>query len=371
MISPFDPGGHVRMARVDTAVNCLHERNEQYAVPRPRTARYNSLAGQWNEPMNFDRIDLNLLRVFDVVFEERNLVRAARRLHLSQSAISHALARLRSSVDDDLFVRTASGMQPTPRALAIAGPLRNALRQIGSALGGAPFAPATTDREFVIAASDYITMLLMGRLSGELQLDAPCADLVIRPSTRIDLAGQIDLGRIDVAIGAFAEIPARFRSMPLWTQVDRLAMRRGHPLAARAPARQDLLDYPLLAVSLGGAEEGAVDGYISERGLARQSDMFDRQALYDALAPDSPRLRMLVAHALAVPSLLGSSDMLALLPSPLAAVFARDHGLVCASLPYPPRPVEVRAVWHERSDADPAHTWMRARLAQLGRNIVL
>jgi DNA-binding transcriptional LysR family regulator len=319
--------------------------------------------------MNLDRIDLNLLRVFDVVFEERNLLRAAKRLHLSQSAISHALARLRQSVDDDLFVRTPAGMQPTPRALAMAAPLRSALRQIGAALGGEAFVPATTDRNFVIAASDYVTRLLIGNLSDDLQLNAPSARLVIRPSTRIDLAGQIDLGRIDLAIGVFAEIPARFRSMPLWSQTDSLAMRRGHPLCGRVPALRDLLDYPLLAVSLGGDEEGAVNGYIAERGLARQSEMFDRQALYEALAPDTPPLRMLVAHALAVPSLLAASDMLALLPSPVAQVFARDHGLAALALPYPSEAVGVHAIWHERSDADPAHAWIRGRLAELALQV--
>lgn len=335
-----------------------------------RRPRYNFSADQWKRPINLDRIDLNLLRVFDVVFEERNLLQAAKRLHLSQSAISHALGRLRHSLDDDLFVRTAAGMQPTPRALAIVGPVRNALRQIGSALGSEPFEPATTDREFVIAASDYISLLIMSGVSGDLQCHAPFSKLVIRPSTRIDLAGQIDLGRIDVAVGVFAELPARFRSMTLWTQSDALAMRCGHPLAGHAPSIRALLDYPLLAVSLGGAEEGAVDGYISERGLARQSDMFDRRALFDALAPDIPGLRMLVAHALALPSLLADSDMLAVLPSPLGQVFARDYGLFCTPVPYPSRPVEVRAVWHERSDADPAHTWLRERLARLGRNVV-
>jgi DNA-binding transcriptional LysR family regulator len=319
--------------------------------------------------MNLDRLDLNLLRVFDAVFEERNLMRAAKRLHVSQSAISHALGRLRDAVDDDLFVRTASGMQPTPRALAMAGPLRSALRQIGSALGGEPFAPATTDRQFVVAASDYITMLLIGSLSGDLQLRAPHSNIVIRPSTRIDLAGQIDLGRIDVAIGVFAEIPARFRSMRLWSQVDSLAMRPGHPLAGRGVTGADLLAYPLAAVSLGGPEEGAVDGYIAERGLARQSDMFDRQSLCDALAPDTPRLRMLVAHALAVPSLLADSDMLAVLPSPLAQAFSRRYGLVVTALPYQSRAVEVHAIWHERSEADPAHAWIRERLAELGRSL--
>jgi DNA-binding transcriptional LysR family regulator len=321
------------------------------------------------DTMNFNRFDLNLLRVFDVVFEERNLNRAAQRLHLSHSAISHALGRLRGAVDDDLFVRTSSGMQPTPRALALAGPLRNALREIGTAMGSEPFDPAATDRQFVIAASDYITQLLMGSLSADLQVRAPHAGLVIRPSTRLDLAGQIDLGRIDLAVGVFAELPARFRSLSLWTQTDVLAMRDGHPLAGRTVTRADLLAYPLLAVSLGGAEEGAVDGYIAERGLARHSDMFDRQSLCDALAPDVPRLRLLVAHALSVPSLLRGSDMLAILPSPLARAFAHDHDLAAVLLPYSPRPVDVRVVWHERSDADPAHAWLRARLMELAAGV--
>ncbi|MFL6631253.1 MAG: LysR family transcriptional regulator [Massilia sp.] len=319
--------------------------------------------------MNFNRFDLNLLRVFDTVFEERNLNRAAQRLNLSHSAISHALGRLRAVVEDDLFVRTSSGMQPTPRALAMAGPLRNALREIVAAMGGEPFDPAATNRQFVIAASDYVTQLLMGSLSADFQVHAPHAGLVIRPSTRLDLAGQIDLGRIDLAVGVFAELPTRFRSMSLWTQKDGLAMRAGHPLAGRVVSTADLLAYPLVAVSLGGPEEGAVDGYIAERGLARHSEMFDRLSLCNALAPDVPNLRLLVAHALTVPSLLRGSDMLAILPSPLARSFALDHAIVAVPLPYSPRLVEVRAVWHERSEADPAHAWLRARLTELAAGV--
>lgn len=321
--------------------------------------------------MNLDRIDLNLLRVFNVVFEERNLLRAAKRLNLSQSAISHALARLRYAIDDDLFVRSAAGMVPTPRAMAMAGPLRNALHQIGEAIGGEPFDPATTGREFVVAATDYVTVLLLGALAADLDEHAPFANLVVRPSTRIDLAGQIDLGRIDLAIGVYAEIPARFRFMCLWTQVDSLVMRQSHPLCDKVLDNQALLDYPLLTVSLGGTEEGAVDGYIAERGLARQSEMFDRQSLVDALAPDTPRFRMQVAHALAVPTLLRTSDMLALLPSPLGRLFAREHDVHSVAPPYAPRPVDVHAVWHERNDADPAHAWFRERLARLAPGLSL
>jgi DNA-binding transcriptional LysR family regulator len=120
---------------------------------------------------------------------------------------------------------------------------------------------------------------------------------------------------------------------------------------------------------LGGSEEGAVDGYISERGLARQSEMFDRLALQQALAPLSPRPRMLVAHSLAVPALLGSSDMLAVLPSPLSRIFAQQYGLRAAPLPYASRAVEVQAVWHERSDQDPAHAWMRTQLAKVATDV--
>jgi DNA-binding transcriptional LysR family regulator len=309
--------------------------------------------------MNIDRIDLNLLRVFNCVFEERNLQRAARRMSLSQSAVSHALGRLREALGDELFVRTAGGMQPTARAGALAAPLREALLQIGAALGNEPFVPATARRDFVIAASDYVTLLLLERISATLQELAPMVNLVIRPATRIDLAGQLDLGRIDLALGVFAEIPARFGATPLWTQIDRLAMRAGHPLAGRAISPGALADYPLVAVSLGGAEEGAVDGYLSERGLARESDMFDRAAL-----PADVRLRMLLPHALAVPSLLRGSDMLAILPSPLCHYFAGREGLASSELPYPARSRHMQMIWHARNDADPAQAWLRAQLSQ-------
>ena len=113
----------------------------------------------------------------------------------------------------------------------------------------------------------------------------------------------------------------------------------------------------IVAVSLGGAEEGAMDGFLSERGLARESDMFDRSAL-----PASIRLRMLLPHALAVPSLLRSSDMLALLPSPLAALFAQRDGLLSVPTPYAARSRTVQAIWHTRADDDPAQQWLRSQL---------
>jgi len=318
-----------------------------------------------------NRIDLNLLRVFDAIFEDRNLALAGKRLNLSQSAISHALGRLREVIGDDLFVRTARGMEPTVRALAMAAQVRSALQQIRAALGADEFDPRVAQRKFVVAANDYITALVLGRLSQRLSAEAPLADLVVRPSTRLDLAGQIDVGRIDVAIGIFADVPLRFRSMTLWEQTDALLLNRDHPVADRPLTQADLLAYPLVAVSQGGAEEGAVSGFILERGLARQSEMFDRDAINRAFANarEMPRLRVSVAHSLAIPALLRHSKMLALVPSPLARELERHGELSMRATPYDCPNVTVRAVWHERNDSDPALQWLRQQLADVARQV--
>jgi DNA-binding transcriptional LysR family regulator len=324
----------------------------------------------WTTP-NPSRIDLNLLRVFDAVFEDQNLVRAGKRLHLSQSAISHALSRLREALQDELFVRTAKGMEPTARALAMAVPLREALRSIHDTLGVQPFDPSTASQVFVLAANDYVTSVLLTRLSSHMKALAPSMDIVVRPSTRLDLAEQIDVGRIGIAIGVFADVPARFQSAPVWTQEDMLVMRKGHPLRRRKLTLEHLAAFPLVTVSLGGHEEGAVSGYIVERGLARQSEMFDRQALEDALSTvgKRPRYRVTVPHSLAVPDLLLGSDMLSIIPAPLAAAFTSRGDLHAQALPYPAPSATLRAIWHRRHEHDPAHLWLRERIFELAGHV--
>ncbi|MDB5965291.1 MAG: transcriptional regulator, LysR family [Polaromonas sp.] len=314
--------------------------------------------------MDIGRMDLNLLRVFDAVFEEQNLLRAGKRLHLSQSAVSHALARLRETLNDELFVRTARGMEPTARALAMATPLRDSLQCIRDTLGVMPFEPASASRQFVIAANDYVTAVLLSRLSLQLEGIAPAIQLVIRPSTRLDLAEQIDVGRIDLAIGIFAEVPARFQSLPAWKQEEVLVMRKGHPVGRRKLKLADLGSYPLVIVSLGGAEEGAVSGFIVERGLARQSEMFDRHALEDAMkrAGVVPQMRITVPHSMVVPTLLRGSDMLSIVPSSLAHEFARSRDILIKDLPYPTASSTVRVIWHGRNAHDPAHIWLRQQI---------
>jgi DNA-binding transcriptional LysR family regulator len=314
-------------------------------------------------------MDLNLLKVFDAVYEDRNLVLAGRRLHLTQSAVSHALTRLRELIGDDLFLRTGKGMVPTGRASAMAPQLRDALRRIEATLGVEPFSPAQSTRRFVIAANDHVTAVIVAPLSRALQEAAPGVDLVIRPSTRLDLAEQIDLGRIDLALGIFSQVPPRLNTRTLMSQGEAILMRKGHPASRRKLTLQDFARYPLVTVSVGGQEEGAVDGFILERGLARQSEMFDRHALEEALGEVrlSPRLRVTVPHSLAIPALLRETNMLSIVPVSLAAALVSGGDLLKRPPPYRAGRAVTRAVWHRRNDHDVAHGWLRDQVAACAR----
>ena len=319
--------------------------------------------------MSIGRTDMNLLKVFEAVYEERNLLLAGKRLNLTQSAVSHALRRLRELVGDELFMRTGKGMVPTGRATAMAPMLRDSLRRIEDALGVAPFSPEQSERRFVIAANDHVTAVIIAPLARELQQLAPRVDLVIRPSTRLDLAEQIDLGRIDLALGIFSQVPPRLNSRTLLTQGEAILMRKGHPASRRKLTLDDLIKYPLVTLSVGGQEEGAVDGFIMERGLARQSEMFDRNALEEALrgAPTPPRLRMTVPHSLAIPTLLRDTQMLSIVPASLAVALTGGGELIRRQPPYAAGSSVMRAVWHGRDEHEPGHQWLRERVAAAAR----
>ncbi len=316
--------------------------------------------------MAIGRIDLNLIKVFDAVFEDRNLLRAGKRLNLSSSAVSHALSRLRHLVGDELFVRTANGMIPTARAHAMAGDLRDSLYKITATLGVDAFNPASSTRHFVVAANDHLTAVIVGQLNRLITIEAPNIHLVVRPSTRLDLAEQIDVGRIDLALGIFQQIPAHFRSFALMSEGDLIVMHKAHPAAERALTLQDFATYPLLTVSVGGQEEGAVDGFILERGLARQSEMFDRNALQDAMNTigAQPRYQITVPHSLAIPALMKGTDLLSILPCSLARVLVTDGDFVMVLPPYPVASSAFRGIWHSRNDHDPAHLWFRQIVAR-------
>ncbi|KRR22701.1 LysR family transcriptional regulator [Bradyrhizobium retamae] len=308
--------------------------------------------------VSFKTLDLNLLKVFDAVMEERSVLRASHKVALSQSAVSHSLARLRDMLEDDLFVRTASGMQPTARALSMAPQVREALRSLEAAVEQPIFDPAASTKQFTLAANDFTTMVLASHLLTILGREAPLIDLAIKPVTRIDLAEQIDLGRIDVAIGVFSTPPSRFRSALLFEYDDVLIVGGKRKLGRLDKAK--FAQLPLVVVSFGGEQEGAIDGFISERGLARRSEMYDRAALERAFIESDcpPRIAVSLPHFLALPALLRDSYLAAIVPRPLARALEQTYEIATYELPYATTSVEVRSIWHERVEHEPSHEWI-------------
>jgi len=183
--------------------------------------------------------------------------------------------------------------------------VREALRTLEAAVELPTFVPATSTKQFTLAANDFTTMVLASPLLQILVREAPAVDLTIKPVTRIDLAEQIDLGRIDVAIGVFSLPPARFRTSLLFEYDDVLIVSGKRKLGRLDKVK--LARLPLVVVSFGGEQEGAIGGFISERGLARRSEMYDRAALERALAESDHPLRIAVSlpHFLALPAARG------------------------------------------------------------------
>jgi len=328
--------------------------------------------------ISFNKLDLNLLRVFRAVMEERSVLRAAQRLCLSQSAVSHALARLRETLDDELFIRTTTGMQPTARARTMAPLIQEAWKSLEAAIGPPKFEPRNSTRRFTIAVSDFVAMVMVPHLLCLLRQEAPLVDLAILPDCRIDLTERIDLGQIDAAIGTFSDVPARFRLNSLFAYDDVLVANSSEELGK--PSLETLSGLSIAVVSLHGEQDGIVDGFVSERGLARRSEMFDRAALKRAFSgvERSPRIAVTLPHFLALPSLIENTDLTAIVPRPLARSLSRKHPLSLHELPYKTKLLDVSVLWHERNAADMPQVWLRemlrhateplrTRLVELGR----
>jgi DNA-binding transcriptional LysR family regulator len=319
-------------------------------------------------PTSLNRLDLNLLRVFDAVMEERSVLRAGQRICLSQSAVSHALARLRDVLGDELFIRTPTGMQPTVRAFAMAPLIREAWMSLEAAITPPEFDPRRSTRRFIIVASDFATLVIMPHLLRLVRSEAPFVDLVVRPDSRADLVEQLDLGQVDAAIGTFSDVPGRLRVSSLFQYDDVLIA--GSMLRLDNLSLEKLSELSIAVVSSQGGYEGTAHGSMSERGLQR-SETFDRAALERAFLgwKRSPRLSIFLPHFLALPSLLDGGDLAAIVPRPLAELLARTASLSLHELPYKSSGVNVGIMWHERNANDKAQKWLHEILRRAAEHL--
>ena len=297
-------------------------------------------------------VDLNLLRVFDTLYELRSVTRAASRLGLTQSAVSHALGRLRRAIDDPLFVRAPGGLQPTARAVEMAPGVREGLVQLRGALSPTLFDPASAVRRFTIAAGSYFCVLLVPELIARVRELAPGVMVRIQPLGP-DLLSELDESSVDLALGAFTRIPSRLTSERLYREELVWIAAAGNPLA-RAPFDRDALARaPGLTIWVGqpfealraAVPEGVLERkVIAETGEAVAADIGeDSAAVYDALT------------AIAV---VGRTDMVALVPRRFAERDDARH-VVMLDAPEESGGIDLMMLWHGKFDEDAGLAWLR------------
>lgn len=297
--------------------------------------------------MNIYNFDLNLLRVLDALLRERNVSRAAERLSLSQPAVSNALNRLRELLDDPLLVRVGRVMQPTPRALGLEAPIRDALQQIEHTLNaGDFFDPATSRQRFVIAVTDYVELICMPALMAHLAQAAPGIQLAIEHLTPSLPADALDDGELDLVLGRFVDVPARFHTRHWASETLRVAVRRGHPLIGERLDLPGFLRLRHLWVH-GGQTRGMVDQWLEDQGL-------ERDVVYT-----TPNY-LQAAHIVA------SSDLAAVLPTQLARHFANLLPLQLLELPFDLGTFRLDIVSIAQRERDAALQWLIEQIVAVG-----
>jgi DNA-binding transcriptional LysR family regulator len=227
------------------------------------------------------RIDLSLLVLFNTVLEEGHVARAAQRLNLTPSAVSHGLRRLRRLLHDPLFLKTPSGVKPTDRARALAGPVAELLTRVAGIVSTAgPFNPKTAQRCFTIGAPDALAAIFLGPLVARLAREAPSIDIRLlqlmpqhhgRPTSQVwqTTLTEIDAQRLDIAVLPIGPPPPRFAERLLFEEDFVIAMRKGHPLA-RKPSLPAYLAARHMLVSAIGDALGVVDAKLAEKGHSRR-----------------------------------------------------------------------------------------------------
>jgi len=319
--------------------------------------------------MQLRNLDLNLLVVFDAIYRERSIAAASVRLRLSQSAISHALGRLRRSLGDTLFIRNGSGMRPTNRAVELSAPIRNALSRIEAALAGGVFSPGRSTRTFVLAASDFACTTLIPLLIERLAALAPGMGISVVPANRADWVRLLEEGRIDLAIAWFAVIPERFGRSSLLQEDYVYVVGQSHPLVGTAATAENVLRFRQLVVNYMGNDDGVVDGFLPERGLARRVHM-ERVAL-EAVQRlgEAARIAVRMPHFWCVPQILARTDMVATLPRRLAMQFRDLFGLALVEPAEGTDPIAVEAVWNRAAESDLGVKWLREQLESVARAV--
>jgi LysR family transcriptional activator of mexEF-oprN operon len=288
-------------------------------------------------------IDLNLLRVFDVLLAERSVTRTANRLSLTQSSISSALNRLRSAINDQLFVRGEGGLVPTSTALALAEPVRQALRDIDKALSAcACFAPEQSEERVRLRADDGTLSRLLPHLLPIIEKEAPLLSLEVSTANGKNSFEHLRTGELDLLIATVdSGVPDSFRMTNLYSEKFYAVCRA---TSAKTMSLREFAEGDHIACNFSNA--AIIDEALASLNLAREKGLLVESALLAAL-------------------MAKSTNRICVLPEAAALVAADELGLAVFPLPIPVPERRIDMIWHERVHHNAVHRWLRGRITSI------
>lgn len=299
--------------------------------------------------MNLTSIDLNLLVAFDALAKARNVTLAADRIGLSQPAMSNALARMRKIFNDPLFVRTTSGMQPTPLAQQLADPIARGCELLEAALrADAGFDPATSSRKsFTFYLSEIGEVVFLPKILQGLHRLAPQIAVRVNRVPEKGAQDAMEAGEVDLAIGIFPRLKAGFYQQRLYSDKFICIVRRDHPKIKATLSIEQYVGTPHIVVaSTGTGHDTAVEQVLKKQRLHRN-------------------VSVTVPHFMALPTIVAQTDSIATIPSRMAAALQGHPNVRSLAAPVKFPPIEIRQYWHERYHHDATNKWLRELVAQL------
>jgi DNA-binding transcriptional LysR family regulator len=296
-----------------------------------------------------EHLDLNLIPYLVAMDEHRSVSRAARLLGVSQPRVSSALGRLREYFNDPLYVRTARGMQPTPRAEALVPAAREALERIQKGMVETQrFDPATTTDMFSIALSDVGEIVFLPRLLRAFAELAPGARLrsVSLPPSEIERG--IEAGDVDLAVGYFPDLGGNnFFQKRLFTHRFICLMRSDHPLRSQKLTLERFMHCGHAVVRAEGRSQEVLENYLERKRIRR-------------------RAVLETSHFMSLPFILAKTDLIATVPHAIGYAYVAEHASIAlAEPPFELPRFDLRQHWHRKFNNDPRVTWLRGLVSSL------
>lgn len=298
---------------------------------------------------NLRRIDLNLLVTLHALLVEKHVSRAARRLHKSQPAVSHALAHLRAIFDDPLLVRRTGKLELTSRASELLPALTEALHQLGALLDQPAFDPAQAKRVFRLAMSDYGSRVILPGLVQRLRADAPGVELQVAQGSRASMLAGVHDGEIDMAFGVFpSPLSDELRTHTLFIEHFVCAADKNTLPSTGSLDKTAWLSRPHVLVAMHSSESNETENALHREGVTR-------------------RVAMTLPHWGVASRVVANTDLILTAARRSFDLFLEDSPLQLFAPPYPIDSFAYDMAWHSRRESDPGHNWLRQTIIEILR----